>query len=41
VQSVLGMPHFAPLRVDFRRATAESIWMQLEGLRAARLAART
>ena len=38
VQSVLGQPQLAPLRVDFRRAVAESIWMQLEGLRAARAA---
>ena len=36
VQSVLGSADLAPLRVDFRRAIAESVWMQLEGLRAAR-----
>lgn len=36
VQAVLGQPHMAPLRVEFRRSVAESIWMQLEGLRAAR-----
>ena len=36
VQAVLGSPALEPLRVDFRRAVAESVWMQLEGLRAAR-----
>ncbi|HEX6587728.1 MAG TPA: TetR family transcriptional regulator [Longimicrobiales bacterium] len=36
VQAVLGAPALEPLRVDFRRAVAESVWMQLEGLRAAR-----
>ena len=40
VQSVLGRAELAPLRVDFRRAVAESVWMQLEGLRAARGASR-
>ena len=41
VQSVLGRPELAPLRLDFRKAIAESIWMQLEGLRAARRAAES
>ena len=36
VQSVLGAPELEPLRLDFRRAVAESVWLQLEGLRAAR-----
>lgn len=29
-------PELAALRVDFRRAVSEALWMQLEGLRAAR-----
>ena len=40
VQSVLGLPQYAPLRLEFRRAIAESVWMQLEGLRAARATVR-
>ena len=36
VQAVLGSPALEPLRLDFRRAVAESVWMQLEGLYAAR-----
>ena len=39
VDAVLADERFAPLRVDFRRALAESIWMQLEGLRSSRAAA--
>ena len=40
VQSVLGRAELAPLRVDFRKAVAESVWMQLEGLRSSRLSSR-
>ena len=36
VQAVLAEDSMATLRVDFRRVLAEALWMQLEGLRAAR-----
>lgn len=36
VDAVLSEPELAPMRVDFRRAVAEAVWMQLEGLRSAR-----
>ena len=36
VDAVLAEERFARLRMDFRRAVAESVWMQLEGLRASR-----
>jgi len=38
--TLLARPEFGPLRVDARRAVSEALWMQLEGLRATRSAAR-
>ena len=40
VDAVLSEPALAPLRVDLRRAVAEAVWMQLEGLRSARSTVR-
>ncbi len=39
VDAVLAAERFSSLRVDFRRAVAESVWMQLEGLRTSRATA--
>lgn len=36
VAELLTRPRYGGLRVDFRRALSEALWMQLEGLRAAR-----
>lgn len=38
VEAVLAEPTLTPMRVDFRRAVAEAVWMQLEGLKTARAA---
>lgn len=38
LEAVLADDALAPMRVDFRRVVAEALWMQLEGLRAARAA---
>ena len=36
VEAVLADDSMSAMRVDFRRVVAEALWMQLEGLRAAR-----